>query len=112
MKTMGHLLPYITTTEPGQFDAQTESSPSPTTSINASSRLALLIESDESLLKMLRRYLNEMGYAVRTASNTEEALRLYRDFGHFNVVLIDYYIPECNQIDNCPSKTAGTDLAK
>jgi len=112
MKTMGHLLPYIATTEPGQFAAPTESSVSPTTSINAFSRSALLVESDESLLKMLRRYLHEMGYAVRTASNTEEALRLYRDFVHFNVVLIDYYIPECNQIDNCPTQTACTDLAK
>lgn len=147
---MGHLLPYIATTEPGQFVGQTESSPSPsttpTTSINASSRAALLVcrttkqriypngkltedqqqrmtaeeisehfERDDSLLTLLRRYLNEMGYTVRTASNTEEALRLYRDFVQFNVVLIDYYIPERNEvevpIDYCSVQTAGTDLA-
>lgn len=117
---MGHLLSYFATTDPGQFVGQTESSPSPsttpTTSINASSRSALLVESDQSLLKMLRRYLADMGYAVRTASNTEEALRLYRDFVRFNVVLIDYYIQKRNEvearIDNCSTQTAGTGLAK
>src|SRR5579864_5005373 len=116
---MGHLLPYIATTTPDQFVAHTESSSRstpPTTSINASSRSALLVESDKSLLETLRRYLNDMNYTVRTASNTEEALRLYRDFGQFNVVLIDYYIPEHEgieaQTDCCLTQTAGTDLAK
>jgi len=119
MKTMGHLLAYIATTTPGQFgpDAESTSRSTPaTTSINVSSRSALLVESDKSLLEMLRRYLKEMGYTIRTASNTEEALRLYRDFGQFNVVLIDYYIPENNgiesPIDYCSTQTAGTDLAK
>jgi CheY-like chemotaxis protein len=116
---MGHLLLNIATTTPDQFVPHTETtlpSTPPTTSINASSRSALLVESDESLLKMLRRYLKDMHYTVRTASNTEEALRLYHDFHQFNVVLIDYYIPESHghevQIDCCSKQTAGTDLAK
>jgi CheY-like chemotaxis protein len=94
---MGHLLPYIATTTPGQFVPHTEAtSPStpPTTSINASSRSALLVESDESLLNLLRRWLKEIGFTVRSASNPEEGRRLYRDFGQFNVILIDYRIPD------------------
>jgi CheY-like chemotaxis protein len=115
---MGYLLPNIASTTPGQFVPYTEStSPStpPTTSINASSRSALLVESDESLLKVLRSFLKETGYTVRSASNAEEGLRLYRDL-RFNVVLIDYYIPERGgiepPIDYCSKQTAGTDLAK
>jgi CheY-like chemotaxis protein len=116
---MGHLLPYIATTAPGQFVPPCESnspSTSPTVSINASSRSALLVENNGSLLKLLRRYLKEMGYSVRTASNSEEGLRLYRDFDQFNAVLIDYCIPERNGIeaatDYCALQTAGMDLAK
>jgi CheY-like chemotaxis protein len=112
---MGQLLPSIATTTPGQFVPHTEST-SPSTSINASSRSALLVEGEKSLVELLRRYLKEMGYTIRTASNTEEALRLYRDFGQFNVVLIDYNIQERNEIevpiDYCSRQTAGTDLAK
>jgi CheY-like chemotaxis protein len=124
---MGHLLPYIATTEPGEFVSHNESTsasgspptPPPTppaTSINASSRSVLLVENDQSLLNLLRRYLKEMGYTVRSALNTEEALRLYRDFIQFNVVLIDYCISEHNEINArpfyCSSQTAGTELAK
>ena len=116
---MAQLLSYIATTTPDQFlpDAEPTSRSTPaTTSINASPRSALLVESDESLLEMLRRYLKEMNYTVRTALSTQEALRLYRDFGQFNVVLIDYYIPERNKIeapiDYCSVQSAGTDLAK
>jgi CheY-like chemotaxis protein len=36
--------------------------------------------------------LKDEGYAVRTASNTEEGLRLYRECAPFNVVLIDYFV--------------------
>jgi CheY-like chemotaxis protein len=76
----------------------------------------LLVENDQSLLNLLRRYLKEMGYTVRTALNTEEALRLYRDFMQFNVVLIDHCISEHNGISAqpfyCSSQTAGTELAK
>lgn len=115
---MGHLLPYIATTVPGGFVQHTESTSPlipPTTSINASPRSALLVENNGSLLDALRRHLKDMGYAVRTASNTEEAIRLYRDFTHFNVVLIDYCIPQCNGNEtrvDCSIQTAGTELAK
>lgn len=128
---MGHLLPYIATTAPGEFVSPKESTsasgspPTPptaptttplTTSIITSSKSVLLVENDQSLLNPLGRCLKEMGYAVRSASNTEEALRLYRDFMHFNVVLIDYCISEHNGINAlphyCSSQTAGTELAK
>jgi len=64
----------------------------------------------------LRRYLKEMGYTVRTAPDTEEGLRMYRDFAPFNVVLIDYCVPERSdlekRIDYCSPQTNGTGLAK
>ena len=62
-------------------------------SINASGKSALLVEDHESLLSSFKEWLERDGYAVRTASNTKEGLRLYRDCRPFNVVLINYYIP-------------------
>jgi CheY-like chemotaxis protein len=75
---------------------------------------ALLVENDDSLLNFLRTSLKNEGYAVRTAANSEEGLRLYHDFAPFNVVLIDYYVPPSNgvKIDHCaPLQTHGTALA-
>jgi len=86
----------------------------PTKNINASSKSALLVENDESLLNFLRRSLKDEGYAVRTASSSEEGLRLYRDCAPFNVVLIDYCVPESNsvvEIDYCAPQTNGIELA-
>ena len=81
---MAHLLPYPESPAPPL---------PPPRSINASPKSALLVENDESLLSFLRRSLEDEGYAVRTAANSEEGLRLYRDCGPFNVVLIDYCVP-------------------
>ena len=75
---MAHLLPYAESTAPPL---------PPPRSINASPKSALLVESDESLLSFLRRSLEDEGYAVRIAANSEEGLRLYRDCGPFNVGL-------------------------
>jgi len=80
----------------------------------ASPKSALLVENDESLLIFLRTSLKNEEYAVRTAANREEGLRVYRDFGPFNVVLIDYYVPPSNgaKIDHCAlPQTSGTALA-
>src|SRR5215470_589034 len=128
---MGHLLPYIATTAPGEFVPNTESTSAsgsppttppttpttpPATSISASSRSVLLVENDPSLLNLLRRHLKEMGYTVRTALNAEEGLRLYRDCAPFNVVLIDYCVPESfdidKRVDYCSFQRNGTRLAK
>jgi len=81
---MAHLLPYPESPAPPL---------PPPRSINASPKSALLVENDQSLLSFLRRSLEDDGYAVRTAANSEEGLRLYRDCGPFNVVLIDYCVP-------------------
>jgi CheY-like chemotaxis protein len=94
---MAHLLAFIDTRS--QF---------------ARPKSALLVENDESLLNFLRTSLKNEGYAVRTAANSEEGLRLYRDFAPFNVVLIDYYVPpkDGTKIDPCaPQQTNGTALA-
>src|SRR5438876_7863425 len=110
---MAHLLSFIDTRP--QFEPPQPPEPSlpPTKSINASSKSALLIENDESLLNFLRRSLKDEGYAVRTASSSEEGLRLYRDCAPFNVVLIDYCVPQSNgvEIDYCALQTNGIELA-
>ena len=110
---MAHLLSFIDTRP--QFEPPQPPEPSlpPTKSINASSKSALLVENDESLLNVLRRSLKDEGYAVRTASCSEEGLRLYRDCAPFNVVLIDYCVPQNNgvEIDYCAPQTNGIELA-
>ena len=102
---MAHLLPYPEPPEP---------SLPPPRSINASPKSALLVENDESLLSFLRTSLKHEGYAVRTAANSDEGLRLYGDCAPFNVVLIDYCVPPKDGvvIDHCaPLQTHGTALA-
>jgi len=81
--------------------------------INASPKSALLVENDESLLNFLRRSLTDEGYAVRTAANSEEGLRLYRDCAPFAVVLIDYCVPQRSGIgiDYLAPLTHGIGLA-
>src|SRR3989442_6368755 len=110
---MAHLLSFIDTRPEFEPPQPPEPSLPPTKSINASSKSALLIENDESLLNFLRRSLKDEGYAVRTASSSEEGLRLYRDCAPFNVVLIDYCVPQSNgvEIDYCAPQTNGIELA-
>jgi len=85
----------------------------PPQSINASPKSALLVENDESLLRYIKDRLEKEGYAIRIASNTEEGLRLYRDCGPFNVVLLNYYAPPQNGVEtNCLApQTHGIGLA-
>jgi CheY-like chemotaxis protein len=87
----------------------------PTKNINTSSKTALLVENDETLLNFLKRSLTDEGYAVRTAANCEEGLRLYRHCAPFSVVLINYCVPPNNEV--CidylaPLQTHGIELAK
>jgi len=72
------------------------------------------VENDEHLLNFFRRSLTDEGYAVRTAADSEEALRLYHDCAPFNVVLIDYYVPQKNGsgIDCLVPQTHGIGLAR
>ena len=88
--------------------------PQPAESPSASHRRsALLVENDPSLLNLLRRFLMEEGYVVHHAPNGEEGLRLYRDRASFNVVIIDYCVPQGNErkTDGCAAQTNGTALA-
>jgi len=57
--------------------------------------------------------LKDEGYTVRTASNTEEGLRLYRECAPFNVVLIDYFVSRRSGtgIDCLAPQTNGVELA-
>jgi CheY-like chemotaxis protein len=110
---MGHLLSFNDSTPPFQPQQHPEPALPPTQNINTCSKSALLVENDESLSKFLRRCLKDEGYAVRTASNTGEGLRLYRDCAPFNVVLIDYCAPQRNEVViNCLApQTKGIELA-
>ena len=84
----------------------------PLKSITAASHTALIV-ANESLVTFLRRCFDEEGYTVRIASNTNEGLRLYRDFGPFNVVVIEYDAPNCDavKIDCLLPQTNGRNLA-
>jgi CheY-like chemotaxis protein len=99
---MSHLLPFIDTRLQFETTHEPPSPPEPqlppTKNINASTKTALLVENDESLLSFLRSFLKSDGYAVRTAKNSEEGLRLYRDCAPFNVVLINYCVPLSNAV--------------
>jgi CheY-like chemotaxis protein len=110
---MSQLLPFLNARP--QFETSNPPEPSlpPPKSINTSRKTSLLVENDESLLNFLRRCLIDEGYAVRTASNSEEGLRLYRDCAPFNVVLIDYCVPRRNGfgIDYLAPQIHGIGLA-
>ncbi len=86
----------------------------PPRSISASPKSALLVENDEPLLNFLKRSLTDQGYAVRTAANSEEGFRLYRDCAPFNVVLIDYCVAPSDGVGIdylAPLQTHGIELA-
>ena len=110
---MGYSLSFIDSTPPHQPHQHPEPSLPPTRSINTSAKSALIVESDESLSAFLRRRLKDEGYAVRTASNSEEGFRLYRECAPFNVVLIDYFVPHRSGvgIDCLVPQTRGIELA-
>jgi CheY-like chemotaxis protein len=109
---MIHLFSFIEPESPLQLpNVVAPASATPCT--NVAMKSALLVEKDKSLSGILRRRLKEEGYAVFLASNAEEALRLYRDFAPFRVVLIDYYVPQLDgiEIDCCAPQTQGIELA-
>src|ERR1035437_7930852 len=60
------------------------------TPMNGRNKSALVIEFIPSLSRMFTAFLKSDHYLVRTAYQSEDALRLYRDCGPFEVVLIDY----------------------
>jgi CheY-like chemotaxis protein len=116
---MAHLLSFVDT-RPQSEVADPPDPPNPSApplpqskDVKASPRKALLVENDASLLNMLRASLTNEGYEVSAASNGEEGLRLYQDCAPFNVVFIDYYVPQrkSDRIDCLAQQTKGTALA-
>ena len=69
------------------------------TPMNGRNKSALVIEFIPSLSRMFTAFLKSDHYLVRTAYQSEDALRLYRDCGPFEVVVIDYRMPKRNGID-------------
>jgi DNA-binding NtrC family response regulator len=56
----------------------------------SSSKSVLVIEDYDQVLGLVVRWLRLMGYAVHTACNSDEGLRLYRECGAFDVVMISH----------------------
>jgi CheY-like chemotaxis protein len=110
---MAHLLSFIDTRPQLETPPPPESSLPRPKSINTSPKSALLVENNKSLLELFERVLEERGYAVRKATNTEEGLRLYRDCAPFVVVLINYCVPQSDgvKIDCLAPQTHGVELA-
>jgi len=54
----------------------------------------LVIEEYDQVLGLVLRWLKLMGYAVHTASNGDEGLRLYRACGLFDVVIISHSVKQ------------------
>ncbi len=87
----------------------------PIKGISHSRKSALVVgmrgEYAKELLRLLKHSLRE-GYAVRTAKNCEEGLRLYHDFP-FHIVLIDYCVPQTGSVvvDFLMPQTTGVGFA-
>jgi CheY-like chemotaxis protein len=115
---MAHLLSFVDPSpqlDPSQpLIPPTSAQPlEPLTSINSAHKSALVVANHPSLSKFLRRFFDEEHYTIRTASNGEEGMRLYGHCGPFNVVLIDYDVPQRNEveIDYRLPQTSGKNLA-
>ena len=115
---MTHLLSFIDPS-PQLAPSQPLNPPAPAQtperlkSINTAHKSALLVANHPFLVEFLRRFFEGEDYTIRTASNGEEGMRLYGDCGPFNVVLIDYDVPQRNgfEIDYRVQQTSGKDLA-
>ena len=59
----------------------------------ASRGLALLVEDDADVRKIVRRQLLELGYAVVEAANGREAMTIIEQTPHIQLVLSDYVMP-------------------
>jgi CheY-like chemotaxis protein len=115
---MAHLLSFVDPNpqpDPSQqVNPETSVQPiEPLTSINTAHKSALLVANHPSLLKFLSRFFEEEGYTIRTASTSEEGMHLYDRCGPFTVVLIDYDVPQRNEveIDYRLPQTSGKNLA-
>jgi DNA-binding response OmpR family regulator len=58
----------------------------------------LVVEDDQAVCKMLKRFLRLEGYAVQTAATWEEALVCFKAHSP-NLVLMDYDLPGGNGLD-------------
>jgi DNA-binding NtrC family response regulator len=60
-----------------------------------SSRIVLAVDSDESMLGLLEKFLRRLGYGVLSASNLEEGLRLIKT-AHPDIAIFDAGPDGCN----------------
>lgn len=72
---------------------------SPASDITTSSTASVLVvEDDEAMRDLLRRMLERKGFAVETAPNGSEALKLFRE-RPVDVVITDMIMPEMSGFD-------------
>lgn len=68
--------------------------------IKGGNETILVVEDEELLLSLVSSYLNEKGYNVITASNSEEALKIYQNyFDKIHLVLSDYGLPKYDGLE-------------
>ena len=60
----------------------------------------LLVEDDSSIVKNLSEYLTREGFSVASVSGQKDALKRL-DEGHFDLVLLDIYLPDGNGFSLC-----------
>jgi len=68
-----------------------------------------MVEDDERLAQLTRRYLEQYGVDVTQVADGREALRVAMH-GYFDVVLLDLMLPGCDGIEVCRGLRAQTDL--
>lgn len=83
---MGQVLPFLATPPSGSSPRQPKN--------QNDSRRVLIVESDTVLQKYFKERLQRGEYTVRIATTAQQGFQLFQDFGPFNVVVIDYFIPE------------------
>ncbi|HUV07428.1 MAG TPA: response regulator, partial [Spirochaetia bacterium] len=61
--------------------------------MNGESERVLVIDDNEGIREGCCRALRAAGYEVQSASNGQEALRIFREQDHFAAALIDLHLP-------------------
>ena len=59
----------------------------------------LIVDDDATIVQVLEQALEFKGYTTRSTTESEEALRIFRDEGEFDVVLTDLMLPGLSGID-------------
>jgi PAS domain S-box-containing protein len=88
-------IPVVTVDAPKRLD-----SPRPPPPVAGELRKRILVVDDEAtILQVITQAMEFKGYAVRPATEAQEALRLFREEGDFDVVITDLVLPGISGIE-------------